>query len=371
MKKGRKQKRTIAGAVALAMLLSGCGNAQVQQTKTTAVSTKEEASGEAAEDFFPDSYQRETEKIKFDCELEVSEEFQASEFHIPIVKGFYNYDQDAARDIFVDMERVTEQYEYPPTEQMPVTEHIYIYEDGTGIYLSMAMNYYHALAPKYHRVTRESEKGASRENFSFAEGDACVAKVRETLKEIGYPEDEFAFDWFSISGEEYAQMEQEALAEGTLEQGYENQEGWTEADNSYEIYGWQMYEGLPVFPWVMTTLMKRSVENYQKAPVSALFTEAGMLTLMAQDAYILEKTEEKAVFKAFSEIADALVMKYENLLDEKTYSVTRAKLVLRTYYDDQQELAAEPVWYFEIVDSTGNMEIVLIHAVTGQEIYLA
>ena len=67
---------------------------------------------------------------------------------------------------------------------------------------------------------------------------------------------------------------------------------------------------------------------------------------MAQDAYILEKTEEKAVFKAFSEIADALVMKYENLLDEKTYSVTRAKLVLRTYYDDQQELAAEPVWYF-------------------------
>ena len=33
-------------------------------------------------------------------------------------------------DIFVDMERVTEQYEYPPTEQMPVTEHIYIYEDG-------------------------------------------------------------------------------------------------------------------------------------------------------------------------------------------------------------------------------------------------
>ncbi len=67
----------------------------------------------------------------------------------------------------------------------------------------------------------------------------------------------------------------------------------------------------------MTTLMKRSVENYQKAPVSALFTEAGMLTLMAQDAYILEKTEEKAVFKAFSEIADALVMKYENLLDEK------------------------------------------------------
>ncbi len=40
-----------------------------------------------------------------------------------------------------------------------------------------------------------------------------MAKVRETLKEIGYPEDEFAFDWFSISGEEYAQMEQEALAE--------------------------------------------------------------------------------------------------------------------------------------------------------------
>lgn len=382
----KRKKRLIAGVVAFSIFLGGCGKVQQEageekaameatgreeKIKTEIVSGKEEKPEKDVSDFFPDFYQAETEKVKFDCALEISEEFKAFEFHIPMVRGIYNYNQDAAREEFVDMERVTEQYEYPPTEQTPVTEHFYLYEDGTGIYLSLAMTYYSGLAGKYRYVVRNDEKGAPREKFSFATGEECVTKVKEALQKIDYPEDEFKFDWFSTSGEEYAEMEQQAIEDGAVEAENINQEGWSKKDNSYEIYAWQIYEGLPVFPWVMTSQMTRAIENYQKAPVSALFTEKGMLALSAQAPYIFEKTEETAVFKSFSEIVDAVSMKYENLLDENKYFVTRAKLVLRVYYNENQELTAEPVWYFEVVDSNSNMEVVLIQALTGEEIYLA
>lgn len=48
---------------------------------------------------------------------------------------------------------------------------------------------------------------------------------------------------------------------------------------------------------------------------------------------------------------------------------TYAKLVLRTYFGEGQKLAAEPVWYFEVTDGT-SMEVALLNAVTGTEIFL-
>ena len=147
-------------------------------------------------------------------------------------------------------------------------------------------------------------------------------------------------------------------------------DGWTEDNNAYEIYGWQTYEGLPVFPQIMTSLMSRAIENYQKATVTALYNKNGMLTLMANETYFFEHSEDVTAFKPFPEIADALIAKYDYLLNELTYTVTRAKLAVRVYFDESQVYQAEPVWYFEVYDNNSNLEIVLFNAVTGEEIYL-
>ena len=55
--------------------------------------------------------------------------------------------------------------------------------------------------------------------------------------------------------------------------------------------------------------------------------------------------------------------------DEVTHTVTRAKLPIRTYYDEKQDIAAEPIWYFEVTDGEA-VEIVLINAINGNEIFL-
>ena len=72
---------------------------------------------------------------------------------------------------------------------------------------------------------------------------------------------------------------------------------------------------------------------------------------------------------ACERIADILEEKYSALLDDAVYTVTYAKLVLRTYFDEGQKLASEPVWYFEVTDGT-SMEVALLNAVTGTEIFL-
>ena len=93
-----------------------------------------------------------------------------------------------------------------------------------------------------------SERSAPKDNFKFASGDDCTEQVKEELRSLGCPVDEYQFDWFSTSGEDYAILEKRALDDGMIDSQRAKQDGWTEANNSYEIYGWQLYEGLQVLP---------------------------------------------------------------------------------------------------------------------------
>ncbi|MBQ7372927.1 MAG: hypothetical protein IJW67_13795, partial [Blautia sp.] len=230
------------------------------------------------------------------------------------------------------------------------------------------LNYFNPEAGVYNQVMRATEKGASRDNFDFATGDSLVEQVTQALADVSYPVNEFQFSWFSLSGEEHKQLEQDALENGMIEK--ENMQGDWNGKDEYEIYAWQMYDNLPVFPQLMTTAISRAFESYQKAPVTAMVTRHGMQSLVAQLPYSFMETDEIVSFLPFSKIAAAVEDHYEKILTEQTYIVNRAKLALRVYLDEKQDLQAEPIWYFEVSDNSGRVEVVLIQAETGKEIYL-
>lgn len=360
----------------LCVCMCGCGN-KVTETKNESTQaaedvaqTTEKSKQMKTEDYFPETYSEQTEKVKFECHLEVPEDFEISDFHMPIIKGITYTDLEKIYAKYVGENIVTEEYHNDPTSENEKGDDIYILEDGTNVAFTGGFLYYNPKSTVYRQVVRDNERTAPKDEFGFASGDECVEQVREELKAIGCPVDEYQFGWFSTSGEDYAILEQRALEDGMLDSQKVKTEGWTEKDNAYEIYGWQSYEGLQVLPQWMTTAMSRAFEDYQKAPVSALYTEQGILALaLSRPPYIFEASDELLEFLPFSEIADVLIQKYDNLLDEAIYTVTRAKIVLRTYYDEQQQLAAEPVWYFEVTDGN-TAEVMLVHAVTGEEIFL-
>ncbi len=317
----------------------------------------------------------ETEKVKFECELEIPEDFDSLHFYIPKVNGIQAIDTGKAYEKYVKDKDIQETYSYStkdkyfdPEGKAP-EENVYILSDGTVIDIDAGFYLWKNEKSIYANALRMNERGASHEEFPFKTPGQCIEEVKSTLSEIEYPVDEFKFSWFSMNAEEYEKLEQEYVDSGFMEPE-KIKDAWTEADNTYEIYAWQTYGGLPVFPQMMTTRMGRAFEGYQNAPLSATFTEKGMLFLSAQTSYDFEETDEQAVFLDFSEIASKVKEKYDNLLDSAVYKVVRAKLAVRVFYDEKQRYGAEPVWYFEVMDDNGSMSVVLMNALTGKEIYL-
>ena len=342
----------------------------------------ENATGEAAEALsseyiteetvlFPESYTRGSEHVKFSCELEIPEAFDAENFYLPQASGDRYLDMDAAYQYFVEGKKVAETYLEPSEEPGIPDDNVYFLEDGTSIFLDGGINYHAPESSVLRRVMLESEAGASKENFAFGTGEECTAQLKDTLAEMDFPVEEFQFYWFSLSGEEHAALEQERLAEGSIRAEDVKEGGWTQEDDAYEIYAWQIYQGLPVFPRIMSLNMQVAYENYQKAPVSACFSQNGMQALLAEEPYLLEPTDVKADFLSFEEIADRVIEKYERLLLEEgtVYTVERAMLAVRIY-DEASQYGAEPIWYFEVTNNMTYPEVLMFNAITGEEIYL-
>lgn len=79
MRKGLRQAMIVLG---ICMCLGGC-------EKETEAKTEPEGETVQSEDgdFFPESYSEETEKVKFECVVNVPEKFEVTNFHAPIIKG--------------------------------------------------------------------------------------------------------------------------------------------------------------------------------------------------------------------------------------------------------------------------------------------
>ena len=341
--------------------LAGCKNSSTDKNSESPVSK---------EDLFPDHYTRSTDKVNFDIDLEVMDDFDPNNFTNAKVKGRTYTDVDKVYELYVDGKDVSEVYETSPGDEGGINGKTYIMSDneivtaGTNFSMSTEKSY------TYTRARRFSEKGASKDEFDFASSTDCINDVKNILESVDYDVTDVAFDWFSSSGEEYRLYEEEAIANETIESAKINQNSWSSDDNAYEIYGWQTYKGLPVYPLIMTTRMTRCLETYEKANVSAVCTKDGVLNIYASPLYDLKETDKNIEFLSFEEIADSLVNRYENLLDENSYEVIRAKLALRIFYDEKGKYDSEPIWYFEVIDSNSNFEIVLYNAITGEEVYM-
>ncbi len=346
--------------------------------------------------FFPDSFTGGTEKVWFDCALEVPEDFSPEDFELPTVTGLQPTDRDAVYKKYVEGQTVAEEHTFPPSLNQPEGRTVYVFKDGEEIIGEVAIGggFNCTVAELIGAsVYPESAEGASQENaVAFGSGEYCVSQAKEELAEVSFPVEEYEFYWFSLDAEELDDLTQQILqqaGEGTedfvLDALDVPAEGWDETANRYRIYAWQQYGGLTVFPLNMSTDEAMAKESYQSAPVSCDYNWQGMTGMYVRAPYAFEPTGQHADFLPFTEIVSAVVRKYTYLLDfstqdmasgeteeTDTYSVTRAKLALRVYLDEGENYAAEPIWYFEVQRSGASKQnILFFNALTGREIYLA
>ena len=128
--------------------------------------------------------------------------------------------------------------------------------------------------------------------------------------------------------------------------------------------------GIPVFHELMSVAKQMADDSPDNAPVQAIYSARGLEELSINYIYDFKNEQNTVALKPFEEITSVVEAKYENLLNDSKYEITRAKLYERVYTGENQKYAEEPIWYFEVVENGNNKTVTLVNAETGKEINL-
>ena len=338
--------------------------------------TGQEAGTEPKPDEEPESpanYQRESEsgKVKFDCKVETPDSFTGDNVHKYLVSGECTGDDKSILSRYVEGKEISEQFEEEAHNGIPKATH-YNMADGAVINIggggfnfgSGNFAYYSGGRALDSDYQEEYSKG----QVSFASEEEAIKAVEQELAETGFSEFEFQFVVYPANHEIMKKIEAEIYT--SEEDQSQKKEAWTQEDDAYVVYGFQAQDNIPIFHRWMTVFRSMAYDNVDNASVQAVYSSRGIEFLMAWPIYYLEDTGEALTLKEFEEIAGTVEAKFENILNESTYEVTRAKLFQMVRLNENQEYAAEPIWYFEVVEDGISKSVTLVDAVTGKEIVL-
>lgn len=322
---------------------------------------------------YAQTYEKESEsgKVRFQCELEVPENWNGKEIPKFILESVHFVDSEKTYANFVEGKEILEHYNTPASDLYP-EENYYVLADGTNVGIGMEFGVSTEKSAYYAQIgvtnTENMEKFTSATESIVNDQDA-VQKVKETLENAGYAVENLVFQTSSLSADILREIENQYVAEGLLEESKRKPE-WTNEDDVCIVYARQTVSGILVYPELSVMAQALAYDTPESSPVVAVCSTRGIESLRVYGLYDFQEDGENVPLKGFDEIAATVETKYENLLDESTYTVTRAKFYERAYINEDQQYTAEPIWYLEINDNNSQKYVMLVNAETGKEIYL-
>ena len=348
-------------------MCSGCGKSTSSEESN--VTTVQDDKNLEAEDSFPKSYNTESEsgKVKFNCTLELPEKLNGRSIQKTSVEGLHVYDKDKAYSLFAEGKEVSqkEQYDWDGGDVAN-----YTFSDGSSLYLDNYVQWVSATTSLY------SYLGVQQADYIdlFSSGsvsldkDSCISEIEKDMNELGYDTENLSFQAIPLSVDAMKKLRDQELNNGLLEEGKTNEP--TSDDEAYFIYAYQENTGIPVFHELMSVAKQMADDSPDNAPVQAIYSARGLEELSINYIYDFKNEQNTVALKPFEEIASVVEAKYENLLNDSKYEITRAKLYERVYTGENQKYAEEPIWYFEVVENGNNKTVTLVNAETGKEINL-
>lgn len=359
----------------LCFCLFGCG--KKEQVETTKVDNHPDIMSEAAEEttlqeiIFPEHYTESYERVSFDCDLELPEDFTTLRSTQGMLNQKIFVDTNVVSELYLNETNIIETHNWPGYDQNP-DGYSYILEDGTRVstsdvfvYTRPDKNYYSQA--QVHREEYLEQYGDS--EVSFATGADIVEEMRSLLEQLGYPVDSLEFYYYPLRANDLKEAEQEYIDAGLILEGEEKAE-WTEADDAYFIYAYQKYQELPILHESMSISYEFLKPTPDAAPVQAIYSARGLESLMVYNIYDITQTDDQIAYLEFDQIADCVAEKYNNILSDSVFVVSVAKLCQMVSYDKNQEQTIKPVWYFEVIENEMTRSYMLVDAVTGNELYL-
>lgn len=351
-------------------VLAGCNKSSVDVKEKAG---EEIVSMEEAEYSFPEKYEKTSDsgKVKFNCELEVPENIKGQAISTVDVKGLYSCDREKAWTIFGEGKEIIEKSEIPVNEGR-APEDYYLFANDECLDINEGITYGSSNSKYYLSIGARNSNNQvvfEESDVSFKSGEECITELQKIIDELGYHSEDFIFACYPLNSQTMKNLEEQYLQEGRLTEE-KRKESWSQEDDAYFIYGYQKYEDIPIFHEMMSIARSMAYDTPDNAPVQAIYSTRGIEILDISGVYEFEKGEQQVLLKPFEDIAAVVEEKFENILNDAEYEVTRAKFYERIYLDEGQKYKADPIWYFEVVENNISKSVTLINAETGKEIFL-
>ena len=322
---------------------------------------------------FPSTYEKSSEKVKFDCELEIPKDFSETEMYSEKTKGRIYPDMDKTISIYTQGKEVKENGTIPAASSEDPEGVYYVFTDGSTLSVDSSFTYGSDTAKYYGYIGVRDPQYKERfeqQTVSFMDKNTVIEKVSSDLENIGIDTTDISWDAYPLNHEAMSQLENEQISDG-LDMEEHRKESWTEEDDAYFVYGVQMSQKLPVFHELMNTSRQLAYDTPDSSVIQAIYSKRGV-DILSYSGYMykFDVSDQKINFLAFDDIASVVFDKFNNLLNESTYKITRAKLYERVFLNEAQQMEVSPVWYFEILQDDDTTSITLVDAVSGEEIYL-
>lgn len=365
-----KKKRWFCLVLCVCSILVGCSKGTVdikEKDEEEIVSTEE------AEYSFPEKYEKTSDsgKVKFNCELEVPENIKGQAISTVDVKGLYRCDREKAWTIFGEGKEIIEKPE-TPVDEGRAPEDYYLFANDESLDINEGITYGSSNSKYYSYigVTNPDNRAVFEETeVSFKSGEECITELKKIIDELGYHSEDLIFACYPLNFQTMKKLEEQYLQEGYLAEE-KRKESWSQGDDAYFIYGYQKYEDIPIFHEMMSIARVMAYDTPDNAPIQAIYSTRGIEKLDISGVYEFEKGKQQVTLKPFEDIAAVVEEKFENILNDADYEVTRAKFYERVYLDEKQKYKADPIWYFEVVENNISKSVTLINAETGKEIFL-
>ena len=166
--------------------------------------------------------------------------------------------------------------------------------------------------------------------------DNCISEIKKNMNELGYGTENLFFQTMPLSVDAMKKLRDQELNNGLLEEGKTNVP--TSDDEAYFIYAYQENTGIPVFHELMSVAKQMADDSPDNAPVQAIYSARGLEELSIDYIYDFKNEQNTVALKPFEEIASVVEAKYENLLNDSKYEITRAKLYERVYTGENENM---------------------------------
>ncbi len=328
-----------------------------------------ESTEKSATEKFPETYEKDGDQVYFSCTLNLPQDFDESSIQKVEVEQVQCSDYEKVLSYLTGDRTITSEYVYPEEDGIPEWRY-YTFDDYTtmgagGTTFFTTPNSFH-YSNAFRRLS-EIQDGIESTQLSFATSEECEIQLEQLMQDIGL-EWEGTMTSYALGYEEASQWEEHLSQEGGLDEEQYKLD-WSSNDDAYLIYGYQQFQGLPVYHELMGIGGSMKYYNADNAVVQAIITAEGIQELYIQYLYNLQGTGEQAILKSFEKIADTVAFKLGQSLTGEQYKVTEATLMEMVRHSQNQNYEALPIWYVEAESELGTT-VVLVNAETAEEIFV-